>query len=277
MIDMHLHSLWSDGSLTTEELVKRLQKQSITHAVLTDHDCVLGNNDFAKFASQVGIKTIPGVEIETYYDLKKSKYLHMLCYNYQDYNGINNYLENLRLLRIEAIKEGIKKLETRGINTDIEEIQKMSEGRHLIINHICIYLEKIGFVKSRFEAYNMFTDPTSPLFVKYPKPTIEETIKQIEKFGGVAVLAHPKRISMDKSELEAFVSYLCSIGLYGLETYYGFNTDEETMFSEYLSDKYSLVRTVGSDWHCDSDNINFGSKKISQDRIKILRKELFNE
>ena len=153
----------------------------------------------------------------------------------------------------------------------------MSCGRHLLINHLCILLEKKEFVKSRFEAYQMFLNPNSELYINYPKITVEEIMKIIDCVGGIPVLAHPKRINMNKVELENYVSYLKKLGLKGIETYYSFNTEEEIEFCEYLSNKYQLIDTVGSDWHCEEEKIKFGNRNISSEKEKILKRSFFNE
>lgn len=277
MIDMHLHSTWSDGSLSVPELVCRLKNNNITHAVLTDHDCILGYELFLNNCRDEGIITIPGVELEAYYDLNNSKYLHLLCYDYNDSEKLNDFLEKERQLRINAILDGIKKLKERGINVELDDVKKMSEGRHLLINHLCILLEKMNFVKSKYDAYNMFLDEKSYYHVDYPKYSVEEIINLIHSVGGVAVLAHPRRIPMDYVEKEEYIKHLKEIGLEGIEAYYADDTPEQRKFSIEMGKKYSLIQTVGSDWHCDADNISFGNDYIDQEHIKVLKKRFFYE
>lgn len=277
MIDMHLHTKWSDGSLQVPELVKKLKLNNVNYAALTDHDCILGNEEFKSVSDEYNIKTIYGVELECYYNLDTSNYLHMLCYNYKDIKKLNNFLEQERLYRIEAINEAIEKIKKIGVFSNLNEVKSMSCGRHLLINHLCILLEKKRVVKSKFEAYQMFLNPNSELYINYPKITVEEIMKIIDDVGGMPVLAHPKRINMDKVELENYVSYLKKLGLKGIETYYSFNTKEEISFCEYLSNKYELIDTVGSDWHCEEDKIKFGSQNISSEKEKVLKRSFFNE
>lgn len=277
MIDMHLHTKWSDGNLTVSELVKKISEKNITHAVLTDHDCVLGTESFKIECSKYGIKTISGVELEAYYDLETSSYLHILCYNFEDIKKLNNYLEKVRNDRIQAIVCAISKLKKQNILINFEDVEAMSCGRHLLINHLCILLEKTGIVKSKFDAYNAFLDRTSSLYINYPKITVEDTIKKIYEVGGIPILAHPKRINMTNTEKENYVAYLKKIGIKGIETYYSFDTLEETRYSEYLANKYNLLQTVGSDWHCEEEKIEFGNKHISTEKIKLLKKEFFDE
>ena len=278
MIDMHLHSTWSDGSLNVSELVYRLEENGVTHAVLTDHDCILGYESFLNNCRGKGIITIPGVELEAYYDADNSKYLHLLCYNYDDSERLNQFLERERQLRIKAILDGIEKLKTKGINVTLEDVKNMSEGRHLLINHLCMLLEKKNVVKSRFDAFNMFLNEDSYYHVDYPKYTVEEIISLIHKVGGTAVLAHPKRIPMNYDEKEKLVKYLKSIGLQGIEAYYATDTPEERNFSLEMGYKYSLIETIGSDWHCDEDNISFGTScYINPEHIKVLKRNFFHE
>ena len=277
MIDMHLHTTWSDGSLSTGELTDKLKDNDITHAVLTDHDCILGYNSFLKHCEEKGIITIPGVELEAYYDIENSKYLHLLCYDYDDGDKLNKFLENERQLRIKAILEGIEKLKEKGINIEFENVKKMSEGRHLLINHLCILLEKMNVVKSRFDAYNMFLDENSDYYVEYPKYSVENMIKLGHEVGGSMVLAHPRRINMDYEQKEKYIKYLKEIGLDGIEAYYADDTKEQRDFSIRMGEKYSLIQTVGSDWHCIEDNIDFGNSYVDEKHIKVLKRRFFNE
>lgn len=277
MIDMHLHTNWSDGSLNTSDLVNKLHISGITHAVLTDHDCILGYDLFNNDCKKKHIVTIPGVELEAYYDLENSKYLHLLCYNFKDRNKLNCFLEKERDARIKAILAGIKKIKSIDVNISLEDVKKISEGRHLLINHLCILLEKLGVVKSRFDAYNMFLDYNSEYHVAYPKHSVEEILDLIHKVDGIAVLAHPKRINMDYDRKEKYIKYLKEIGIEGIESYYGFDTKEEREFSIKMAEKYDLIQTVGSDWHCDADNIGFGSSYIDENKVKVLKRRFFNE
>lgn len=277
MIDMHLHTKWSDGLLSTSELVEQLYTNGITHAVLTDHDCILGYESFKKECQDKNIATIPGVELEAYYDVENSKYLHLLCYNYRHSDKLNSFLEKERCLRIKAIKEVIDKLKNDDVYISLEDVKKMSEGRHLLINHLCILLEKMGIVNSRFNAYNMFLDDNSPYRVPYPKYSVEEVLQLIDSIGGVSVLAHPKRLNMSVVEKEKYIKYLKDCGLQGIESYYAFDNVDERKFSIETAKKYDLVETVGSDWHCEDDNIDFGNKYITDHKKRILKRRFFNE
>lgn len=277
MLDMHLHTKWSDGNLEVAELVKKLAIHGVNYAVLTDHDCILGNEEFKKTANENNIKTIKGVELECYYDVNNSYYLHMLCYDFKDSKKLNDFLENLRNDRIEALKTAIKKLEYHGEVIKLDEVKQMSCGRHLLINHLCILLEKNKFVKSRYDAYQMFLNPNSNFYINYPKITVEDMLKMIQDVGGIPVLAHPKRINMNKKELEDYIFYLKQLGLQGIETYYSFNTDEDTKFFEYLSNKYGLIDTIGSDWHGEEEKIQFGYKNVPEEKEIVLKRRLFNE
>ena len=41
-IDLHTHSIYSDGSLTVEELIDLAIEKGLSHIALTDHDTVDG-------------------------------------------------------------------------------------------------------------------------------------------------------------------------------------------------------------------------------------------
>ena len=277
MIDMHLHTVWSDGELTPAELSKRLSENDITHAVLTDHDCVLGNDDFKKYCNRLDIKTIEGCELEGFYDVDNSCYLHMLCYDFKDKEELNRFLEEEREKRIKGIKEAISNLSNKGIIVSFEEVKNMSCGRHLLLNHLCMLLEKKGYVDSRFKAYQNFLDDGSKDRINYPKTTVEELLTEIKKVDGKAVLAHPKRIKMNNQDKEKYVKYLKELGLFGIEGYYSFDSKEERKFSNYLAEKYDLISTVGSDWHTPKEQIGFGNDFVEEKHVKKLVRRFFYE
>lgn len=277
MIDMHLHTVWSDGELTPAELSKRLSENNITHAVLTDHDCVLGNDDFKKYCNRLDIKTIEGCELEGFYDVDNSCYLHMLCYDLKDKEELNRFLEEEREKRIKGIKEAISNLSNKGIIVSFEEVKNMSCGRHLLLNHLCMLLEKKGYVDSRFKAYQNFLDDGSKDRINYPKTTVEELLTEIKKVDGKAVLAHPKRIKMNNQDKEKYVKYLKELGLFGIEGYYSFDSKEEREFSNYLAEKYDLISTVGSDWHTPKEQIGFGNDFVEEKHVKKLVRRFFYE
>lgn len=275
-MDLHLHTLNSDGALTVKELVNKLYNNSISYAALTDHDCILGVDQFMKLCNEKEIKTIPGVELQAYYDLKNSKYLHMLCYSYKDSKSLNSFLENERLERINAINKALDLLKKDEITINFEDIEKMSCGRHLLINHVCLYLEK-NKIMNYAEAYNMFCQESSNRYVEYPKTKTEEMIRYIHDIGGIAVLAHPKRLHFDNIDLDNYINHLKKCGLDGIETYYGFNSIEDIQLSEYLASKYDLLETAGSDWHCEEEKLPIGIDFIPDEKKEKVLRRLFNE
>jgi predicted metal-dependent phosphoesterase TrpH len=277
MIDMHLHTKWSDGSLTVPNLVKKISNSNVDYAILTDHDCILGNDEFKSECDKYNISSSVGTELEAYYNIEQSIYLHMLCYNYKDSRKLNSFLENERKLRIESIKRAISIINDKGNNVTFEEVIGITEGRHLLINHLCILLEKYGIFNNRFDAYNYFLNGDVKKIINYPKPTVEEIIKLIYSVDGIPVLAHPKRIKMTNIEKDSYVKYLKSCGLIGIESYYSFDNECERNFSNYLAKKYELIETVGSDWHCEEDNIPFSNEHITHEKERVLKKVFFHE
>lgn len=275
MIDLHLHSNLSDGELSVGVLSKKIHLNKITHAILTDHDCVLGTKDFVDNCYNLGIKSIPGVELQVYKDLRKSEYLHMLAYNFKDMKKLSSFLAYEREQRIFSIKSCIDLLNKLNINITFDDVKKLSRSNHLLINHVFLYLEKMKTMNYS-TAYSLFCDESSDYYIDYPKISDKDAINFIHSIGGEAVLAHPKRLHLNKNDLEDYVKHLKKYELDGIETYYSFNNNDETEYSEYLAQKYCLFETAGSDWHCEEENIPIGMRIPEQKKELVLRR-LFNE
>jgi predicted metal-dependent phosphoesterase TrpH len=61
--DLHLHTNFSDGTYSPEELVRQAQQQGLGALALTDHDTVEGCARTAVACKQTGIEFIPGTEL----------------------------------------------------------------------------------------------------------------------------------------------------------------------------------------------------------------------
>lgn len=70
-IDLHVHSTYSDGTLTPSELVKKAFSINLAAMALTDHDTIDGIPEAVSCAADYDIELIPGIELSTFYDKKE--------------------------------------------------------------------------------------------------------------------------------------------------------------------------------------------------------------
>ena len=68
MIDLHVHSTFSDGTLTPTQLVEHAMENHLTAFALTDHDTVDGLGEAFQAAEDKPIKVISGIEFSTEYN-----------------------------------------------------------------------------------------------------------------------------------------------------------------------------------------------------------------
>ncbi len=100
MIDLHMHSLFSDGTFTPEELVAEGLRMGVTAMALTDHDTTAGVPRFLAAAAAVGMKAFTGVEVSA--DAGAGT-MHVLGYGVNaDHEGLIAHLEWIREGREEA-------------------------------------------------------------------------------------------------------------------------------------------------------------------------------
>lgn len=84
MLDLHLHSLISDGEYTPSEVVKKAKQNGVSVLSLTDHDSIGGIEEAEETCKKLGIQFIPGVELEASTDITRSRYIHILAYNFSN-------------------------------------------------------------------------------------------------------------------------------------------------------------------------------------------------
>lgn len=247
MLDLHIHTKYSDGEFSPSETLEQAKNAGVTIASVTDHDTASGIPKAFCAAQELQIKFLPGIEIST----QGEKELHILGY------GINPEDENLlafcRTQTIYCAQRTTKilaYLEDCGIPMTIEDVQTYNDGKSNSRSHIARVLVAMGFSDSVQAAFDKYlTTPEFYAFVERPKPTPEEGIRMIRQAGGVAVLAHPYLLHLDMMLLEKLVIQLETCGLEGAEAYYSCHSTSQTEQYLWLTKKHNLLVTCGSDFH----------------------------
>ena len=247
MIDLHTHTIASDGEKTPEELIDLAIKSGLKALAITDHDTVDSLEEAINYAKSKDITLIPGIELEAKTQ-KGQMHILGLFINYKDKN-LNEklfYIEDGRNKRNNKFIEEFNKL---GFEITLDELKQVSSGKIIGKPHFAkVFLNK-HYIDNKEEIFKNYFNK-SPL-KELPKfsYTAKEIIEMIKQAGGIAILAHPQTLKLDDDKFEEKLQELISYGLDGLECYYTKHTPEEMIKYRKLADKYNLLVTKGSDYH----------------------------
>lgn len=241
--DLHVHTIYSDGLLTPEQVVDLAVKKDLKALAITDHDTTLGiYRAMERSKLYESFHIIPGIELSCTHEDEE---VHILGY-FIEYNSINiiNLTKKLQYERVIRAKKIIANLNKLGIDITLSDVEEFSEQNVIGRPHIARALIKKGYVKNINQAFEKFLDKGKPAYVKRYKLTIEDAINLIHDIGGIAVIAHPGLIKR-----EEIIYYCIKLGIDGMEIIHSKHSREEFLKLMDIANKYDMIKTGGSDCH----------------------------
>ena len=258
--EIHMHSTFSDGEFSPEQLVNIAKESDVTLLSLTDHDTFKGIPEFLHSAESKGIEAFPGIEITVkFYDFN----IHVLGY-FKNYQSIDEELlqkvKEMTEIRERRMIELIKQINAvipekfRGL-IEFDNVKRAAEGV-LARPHLAREMVRLGIVSSTSKAFDKY-------LVKYnvQRENLDAVtaISLIRKSNGVPVMAHPGERSYSlicpekgrtKEYAPKFLEELTEMGLLGLECHYPYQERMGTVqyFVE-LANRFGLIITGSRDFH----------------------------
>lgn len=248
MIDLHLHSNFSDGALTPGELVKRASNRQVTAIALTDHDTCEGNDEAKAAGSALGVKVLAGVELSVQCGEAQ---VHLLGYGVDHPTpGTQEVFDDLAAERSKRLSRIISKLNDLGMPISSREVLDESGGGITGRLHVGRVMARRRFVGSVGEAFGQYLGRGGLAYVDRPRLNASEAVALIHEMGGVAALAHPGVLEGQfPDSLESVLERFAALGMVGVEAHYSRHNPEQTQRYLELCKKYSFIPTGGSDFH----------------------------
>jgi len=248
MVDLHIHSCFSDGSDSPETLVRLGKECNLAAMILTDHDSTRGTERFLVAAKDAGIRSLPGVELSIEFDNKE---LHLLGYGFDLYDAtLQEYLEKFRTARTQRNKEMVRKLNDLGCTIKYEDIVQKAGDEDVVGRlHIAVAMAESGFVREKKEAFDKYIGTGKRAFVPRFRMTLPEAVQLIRDAKGYPVVAHPQNIGITLKAQRSLYKELKQHGLYGLEAYHSEQNKYMTVHFLAIAKEVGLRVTGGSDYH----------------------------
>ncbi|HTV42838.1 MAG TPA: PHP domain-containing protein [Candidatus Sulfotelmatobacter sp.] len=263
--DLHLHTNFSDGTWTPEELVLQAQKSGLSCIAVTDHDTVEGCERAAAACAAVKMEFIPGAELTAEHEDTE---LHVLGYYLDIHNEkLLAEIARFQVVRQNRIYEMVARINDLGVPLKAESVFALANCKSPGRPHVARAMVKDGHVKNLDEAFERFLKKGRPAWVPKSKISALDAIELVHQAGGVAVMAHP-----GLNRTDSVIPALVAAGLDGIEC---FHTKHSTAISErYLeiADKYNLLVTGGSDCHGYSKGKPLiGTVKLPYEHIQKMK------
>lgn len=247
MLDLHLHSTFSDGSCTPEELVRKAVEQGVYGIALTDHDTTKGIPVFMQAGAQYGVVTVPGVEISADY---APGTMHILGYYVDPEHGpLNEHLKWIREGREERNREIYEKLKQQGVDIPWSAITAYAGDDVVGRPHFAQALVAAGYARDPKDAFRKFLARGRSAYCERRRLNPALCVQIIVQAGGVPVLAHPSSLAVGGLDLREEVKKLVDAGLQGIEVIYPEHTQEMRKKFRTLAETFDLVVTGGTDFH----------------------------
>lgn len=241
--DLHLHTYFSDGTSSPNEVIQEAKRAQLACISITDHDVIDGVALAQEAGRLEGIEVIAGIELSS---MHGGKDVHILGYGIDIERGplverLNVFLDG----RVARMKQMLIQLHQIGMkDLDYDEIALMTKSRAVGRAHLALHLMQKNYVSSFKEAFDKYLAEGRPGYAPKSEQTPAQAIDLIQQSGGVAVLAHPMLTQKDE-----IIPHLVAAGLGGIEVYYPNCSDTIIHFYEKIGRKHGLILTGGSDAH----------------------------
>jgi predicted metal-dependent phosphoesterase TrpH len=248
MIDLHTHSLASDGTDTPGELINKAHASGITVLGLMDHDTVAGWDEATMYL-RPGMSLVLGSEISC--QTLDGTSVHMLGMLFdRDNSALSEVLATTRDNRLTRMNRIIARLNEAGYEISIEDVlAQLAPGATLGRPHLADALIAKKLVASRDEAFAELLHNNSKYYISHYSPTPEDAIKLIKQAGGVAVIAHPLASLRGRTiNIESFKS-MVEAGLDGIEISHRDQSEDERELLREVVARYGIIATGSSDYH----------------------------
>jgi len=263
--DLHLHTCFSDGTYTPEELAARAREKGLAAIALTDHDTVEGCQRAEEACQKAGIEFIAGTELTADHEGIE---LHILGYFLEIGNPLLvQEITKCQATRQDRIREMVSRLNRHHVPLKADRVFAIANCQSPGRPHVARALVEDGFCSSMDEAFERFLKRSRPAWVPKRRISAEDAIALIHHAGGLAVMAHP-----GLNRTDDVIPPVVKAGLDGIEC---FHTKHSTTTAErylQMADRYKLLVTGGSDCHGMSKGRPLiGTIKLPYQHVELLK------
>lgn len=263
--DLHIHSKYSDGKFSINDLLDMYKKNQYDIVSITDHDTLEGSREAIEYGKLIGIKVIAGIEISTKHNGEE---VHILGY-FKDKDCRRKEMiefakkkEQDRVNRCKIIVDSLKKY----FNIDINGDELLGKNKGMIGRpHIAKEIIRAGYEKNMDDVFEKYLGNDSPAYTPSSILSVQEGIDLLRNNNATIVLAHPVLIKKTKIE-----DLLNKFEFDGMEAIYGMNSQDDTAKFIDMCKQYKLLITGGSDFHDFniSGHSNIGDISIDSKNIE---------
>jgi 3',5'-nucleoside bisphosphate phosphatase len=266
--DLHLHTFFSDGTYSPEEVAELAKKNGLRAVALTDHDTMEGCPRMAAACQALGVEFIPATELTA--EIAGHE-IHFLGYFLDPANEtLLRELARYQAVRQERIREMSAKLNALGVSLRAEAVFTLANCRAPGRPHVARALVQEGFCATLDEAFERFLRKGKPAWVPKFKVSAVEAIRLIQQAGGLAVMAHPGLNRTDE-----VIPALVEVGMDGLEC---FHTKHSTSMTEHyleIAEHHHLLVTGGSDCHgLSKGRPLIGTVKVPYRLVELMKEKV---
>ena len=276
LTDLHMHSYYSDGTMSPREIVEDAKKRNVQLIAITDHNVLDSYTELKEAAEEFGIKVIRGVEIDARFE---DIVVHILAYNFEDNENLFNLIHKAKNELLETSIELIKRMENDYENISSEDYEAYDYDRRKGGWKGIHYLFDRGITSELFEGVKYYGQyKCGHEYFDYP--TVEEVVKAVHEANGYVVLAHPCNYYKNNTKEEVLekLEKFKSIGIDGVECYYPANSEMMTETCVEFCKNNDMIITVGSDSHGEfgavSKGIEYYIGAVKKDSSELNLKDM---
>jgi len=263
--DLHLHTYFSDGTYSPEELVDQARRRELQALSLTDNDTVEGCARTATACRDAGIEFITGTELTAEQDGHE---IHILGYSIDVQNQrFLSEIGKFQIVRQNRIREMVQRLNELNIPLEVDKVFALANCRAPGRPHVARALVEAGLVGNLDEAFERFLKKNRPAWVPKFKISAADAIELIHESGGVAVMAHP---GLNRSD--EVIPMMVEGGLDGIECFHTKHSPSTAEHYQQIAAHFHLLVTGGSDCHGMSKGRPLiGSVRLPYERVEKLK------
>jgi hypothetical protein len=246
--DLHMHSTASDGTLAPAALVARAAAAGVRVLSLTDHDTTDGCAEAAGEAARLGVEFLPGVEVSVTW---KAMTIHIVGLGVDPANPtLQAGLAGLRAFRDwRAAEIGRRLARDGGIAGTYERARDLSNGRLISRTHFARALVERGHAQSVRDVFKRFLVHGRPGHVPGQWSALGDAVEWITGAGGIAVIAHPARYPLNRTQFLRLAGEFKAAGGTAMEVVSGSHSPDDNRTMAARSQAFALLASAGSDYH----------------------------